>query len=178
MKSTFKRIFVLAAVAALAAADAAAQGGLLNLPRAGGAGAAARKGARPGGAARPAGNAASAAQPAGEGKSVEPGGRSIEFNQAPVEMVFKVYGELKNVTVLKDPQTPSATITLQPLQGQELSDEDKIEAIETVLEMNGIHLEPYGEKFCRAIPRKDVRKDGIPLIMDPNAELRESTRVV
>ena len=44
--------------------------------------------------------------------------------------------------------------------------------------MNGIHLEPYGEKFCRAIPRKDVRKDGIPLIMDPNAELRESTRVV
>ena len=111
-------------------------------------------------------------------KKVEPGGRSIEFNQAPVEMVFKVYGELKNVTVLKDPQTPSATITLQPLQGQELSDEDKLEAIETVLEMNGIHLEPYGEKFCRAIPRRDVRKDGIPLIMDPNAELRESTRVV
>ena len=111
-------------------------------------------------------------------KKVEPGGRSIEFNQAPVEMVFKVYGELKGVTVLKDPQTPAATITLQPLQGQELTDEDKIEAIETVLEMNGIHLEPYGEKFCRAIPRKDVRKDGIPLIMDPDAELRESTRVV
>ena len=178
MKSTFKRIFVLAAVAALAAADAAAQGGLLNLPRASGAGAAARKGARPAGAVRPAANPAPAAQPAGEGKTVEPGGRSIEFNQAPVEMVFKVYGELKGVTVLKDPQTPAATITLQPLQGQELTDEDKIEAIETVLEMNGIHLEPYGEKFCRAIPRKDVRKDGIPLIMDPNAELRESTRVV
>ena len=110
MKSTFKRIFVLAAVAALAAADAAAQGTPTpNLPRPGGNNANRRNAARNGGNAFR--SAANPAQPAGEGKSVEPGGRSIEFNQAPVEMVFKVYGELKNVTVLKDPQTPSATIT-------------------------------------------------------------------
>ena len=106
------------------------------------------------------------------------GGRSIEFNAAPVDMVFTVYQDLVGKTVLKDPQTPQATITLQPKKGQELTDEDKIEAIETVLEMNGIHMEPYGEKFVRALPRKDVRKDGIPLIMDPDAPLRESTRVV
>ena len=168
MKSTFKKIFVLVVIAAFAAADAAAQsmspGIRMNRPS--------LRRTNSGGGAQ---NAPAA--PSSD-RAVEPGGRSIEFNQAPVEMVFKVYGELKNVTVLKDPQTPSATITLQPLQGQELTDEDKIEAIETVLEMNGIHLEPYGEKFCRAIPRKDVRKDGIPLIMDPNAELGESTRVV
>jgi hypothetical protein len=115
----------------------------------------------------PAANTDSASKTAGSSKTVQPGGRSIEFSQAPVEMVFKVYGELKGVTVLKDPQTPSATITLQPLQGQELTDEEKILAIETILEMNGIHLEPYGEKFCRALPRKDVRKDGIPLLKDP-----------
>ena len=106
------------------------------------------------------------------------GGRSIEFNAAPVDMVFTVYQDLVGKTVLKDPQTPAATITLQPKKGQELTDEDKIEAIETVLEMNGIHMEPYGEKFVRALPRKDVRKDGIPLIMDPEAPLGESTRVV
>ena len=93
-------------------------------------------------------------------------------------MVFTVYQDLIGKTGLKDPQTPAATITLQPKKGQELSDEDKIEAIETVLEMNGIHIEPYGEKFVRALPRKDVRKDGIPLIMDPEAPLGESTRVV
>ena len=110
--------------------------------------------------------------------SAESGGRSIEFNAAPVDMVFTVYQDLVGKTVLKDPQTPAATITLQPKKGQELSDEDKIEAIETVLEMNGIHIEPYGEKFVRALPRKDVRKDGIPLIMDPEAQLGESTRVV
>ena len=93
-------------------------------------------------------------------------------------MVFTVYQDLIGKTVLKDPQTPAATITLQPKKGQELTNEDKIEAIETVLEMNGIHIEPYGEKFVRALPRKDVRKDGIPLIMDPEAPLGESTRVV
>ena len=184
MKSKFKTLLMLAVVVILSAATAVAQeqgsensrlrrpGGLLS-PR--------RSLLRN----NPSANTPSttslqtSSSPSGTAdKKVEPGGRSIEFNQAPVEMVFKVYGELKGVTVLKDPQTPAATITLQPLQGQELTDEDKIEAIETVLEMNGIHLEPYGEKFCRAIPRKDVRKDGIPLIMDPDAELRESTRVV
>ena len=194
MKSKFKTLLVVAAVAVLSAAMAFAQqpSGNTNAGRVTNAGNRTNPGAfqgpgmrpgmnpgrRPAVAAAPARQPAPAAQPAAEGKTVEPGGRSIEFNQAPVEMVFKVYGELKGITVLKDPQTPSATITLQPLQGQELTDEDKIEAIETVLEMNGIHLEPYGEKFCRAIPRKDVRKDGIPLIMDPDAELRESTRVV
>ena len=132
-------------------------------------------------AANPAANAArsGAANPAAApGAETEAGGRSIEFNAAPVDMVFTVYQDLVGKTVLKDPQTPAATITLQPKKGQELSVEDKVEAIETVLEMNGIHIEPYGEKFVRAIPRKDVRKDGVPLIMDPDAPLGESTRVV
>ena len=129
--------------------------------------------ARPGASAAPAVNPAAA-----PGAETEAGGRSIEFNAAPIDMVFTVYQDLVEKTVLKDPQVPAATITLQPKKGQELSVEEKIEAIETVLEMNGIHIEPYGEKFVRALPRKDVRKDGIPLIMDPEAKLGESTRVV
>lgn len=112
------------------------------------------------------------------GGAVESGGRSIEFNGAPIEMVFKVYGELVDKTILKDPQTPTATITLQPRQGQELSDQDKIEAIEAVLEMNGVHFEPYGEKFLRAVPGKNARKMGIPLIMDSEVELGESEKVI
>ena len=109
---------------------------------------------------------------------VESGGRSIEFSNAPLDMVFEVYQDLVGKTVLKDPQAPQATITLKPQKGQDLSVEDKIEAIETVLEMNGIHMEPYGEKFVRALPRKDVRKDGIPLIMDQEEKLGETTKVV
>ena len=110
--------------------------------------------------------------------NVEVGGRSIEFNGAALDIVLMVYGNLVGKTVLKDPSTPAASITLQPKQGQDLSDEDKILAIETVLEMNGVHLEPYGDKFVRALPRANVRKDGIPLIMDPDVELGETSRVV
>ena len=127
---------------------------------------------------RQAGSQAQPAQAQSAQTAVESGGRSIEFNGAPVEMVLKVYGDLVDKTVLKDPAAPAATITLQPKQGQELSNEEKILAIETVLEMNGIHLEPYGEKFVRAVPRATARKEGIPLVLDPDASLDDTSRVV
>lgn len=102
----------------------------------------------------------------------------LNFNNSPVEMVFETYGKLVDRTVLKDPQTPNATITLQSRPGQKLTKEEQIEAIEVVCEMNGIHFENYGEKFVRALPRKGVRKEGIPLIMDPATTFEDSGKVV
>ena len=128
--------------------------------------------------ARTAATTSSPSTSASDSASAEAGGRSIEFNAAPIDMVFTVYQDLVGKTVLKDPQIPAATITLQPRKGQELTDEDKIEAIETVLEMNGIHMEPYNDKFVRALPRKEVRKEGIPLFMDGDRELGETTKVI
>ena len=109
MKSKFKTLLMLAVVVILSAATAVAQeqgsensrlrrpGGLLS-PRS----SLLRN--------NPSANTPSttslqtSSSPSGTAdKKVEPGGRSIEFNQAPVEMVFKVYGELKGITVLKDP---------------------------------------------------------------------------
>ena len=85
-------------------------------------------------------------------------------------MIYEVYSKLVDRTVLKDPATPSATITLESRPGQKLTKEEQIEAIEVVLEMNGIHFENYGDKFVRALPRKDASKEGIPLFMDPSSE--------
>ena len=113
---------------------------------------------------------------ASEAKDGAEGGRA--FEAAPVEMVYKVYSEMVGKTILVDPAAPKATITLKNESGQTFTDAEWIEAIEVVLEMNGIHLEPYGEKFIRALPRKDVRKEGIPLIMDPETKLADSGRVV
>ena len=103
---------------------------------------------------------------------------AINWDATPVDIVLQAYGERVGKTVLKDPACPSATISLKSRPGQKLTDEEYIDAIETILEMNGIHLEPYGESFVRALPRKDVRKEGIPLIMDQETKLGESTRVV
>ena len=111
--------------------------------------------------------------------SDEPGEASdLNFNQTPIDLVFETYGKMVGKTILKDPQTPTATISLKTSAGQKLSKEEQIEAIEIVLEMNGIHLEPYGEKFVRAIPRKDARTEGIPMILDQAQLLAESGKVV
>ena len=98
--------------------------------------------------------------------------RDLNFRDAPVDMVFAVYGKLVDKTVLKDPQTPNVNITLESRPGQRLTKEEQIEAIEVVLEMNGIHIEQYGEsdKFVRSIARKDAGKEGIPLFMDARDE--------
>ncbi len=102
----------------------------------------------------------------------------LNFNQTPIDLVLETYSRMVGKTILKDPQTPSATITLKSETGQKLSKEEQIEAIEVILEMNDVHLEPYGEKFIRALPRKDFRKKGIPLILDPDTKLKERERVV
>ena len=103
---------------------------------------------------------------------------AINWDATPVDIVLQAYGERVGKTILKDPACPSANITLKSRQGQKLTDEEYLEAIETILEMNGVHLEPYGESFIRALPRKEVRKEGIPLIMDAESKLGEKNRVV
>ena len=102
----------------------------------------------------------------------------LNWEAAPVDIVLQTYGNELGKTILKDPAVPSASITLKSREGQKLSKEEYLEAIEVVLEMNGVHLEPYGESFIRALPRKEVRKEGIPLIMNPETKLKESGRVV
>jgi len=122
---------------------------------------------------------APAPAPTGAASEAGKGGTSdLNFNQTPIDLVFETYSRMKGKTILKDPQVPNANITLKSESGQKLTEEEQLEAIEIILEMNGVHLEPYGESFIRALPRKDARKEGIPLIMDAEAKLRESGRVV
>ena len=79
---------------------------------------------------------------------------ALNWDAAPVDIVLQAYGERVGKTVLKDPACPSATITLKTRAGQKLTDEEYIQAIETILEMNGVHLEPYGEEGRRDEPHR------------------------
>ena len=109
---------------------------------------------------------ASAAAPAATAASESKEAPALNWDQAPVDIVLQAYGDQLNKTILKDPGVPNATISLKSKEGQTLTQDEYLEAIEVVLEMNGVHVEPYGEKFIRAIPRAKVRKDGVPLYMD------------
>ncbi len=131
------------------------------------------------GGGRPVNTARPTPAPADDEAAPQPtGGHALNWDGAASDIIIMAYGDEVGKTILKDPACPTATITLKSKQGQKLSREDYLEAIETVLEMNGIHLEPYKDSFIRALPRKDVRKEGIPILMDGDTKLGESGKVV
>ena len=102
----------------------------------------------------------------------------INFKDAALEIVFEAYSQLVGRTVLKDPSVQSVAITIQSAPGQKLTKEEQIFVIEEALEMNGVHMEMYGEKFVRALPRDKVRQEGIPLILDEESDLVDDSKVV
>ncbi len=168
------RLLVLIAVVSLGVLDVQAQASLLN-----------RAGSRLNAnlpknplmtASGPASGASSASLAALESTDAKPS--DVNFQNAALDIVFEAYAQLVNKTVLKDPGVPSVTITIQSAPGQKLSKEEQIFVIEEALEMNGVHMESYGEKFVRALPRDKVRQEGIPLIIDEEAELEDDGKVV
>ena len=103
---------------------------------------------------------------------------ALAFNETPLALVLEAYAEQVQKTVLPAPDLPKATITLRSLEGQVLTKDDYLFAIEHVLTMNGVVLEERGEKFLRALARKTVRTQGIPILMENKGLLAEKGRVV
>ena len=186
MKMT--RFAIMAALAAIASLTATAQGfqglrrssllrggnggnggngtGFSGLPRLGGGGQA----------------AATAADASTEQEKPQMGTNGVPilaFSQSPVDMVLEAYAEQLGKTILPAPDIPKPTITLNSEKSTLLTKEEYLEAIEVVLSMNGIVLEPFGEKFVKALPRKTARVHGLPMITKVGDRLHpEKTRVI
>ena len=126
------------------------------------------------------GGAASVASPGSEAYASAAAGEDQEcdlnFVGADLGMVFQVYSSLVGKTILRDPAIADKPITLKSEKGQKLTKEEQIQAIEMVLEMNDVHLEPYAEKFIRAVPRSGASKE-VPTMVDSES-LGESGKVV
>ena len=104
---------------------------------------------------------------------------ALVFNQAPLELVLEAYAEQCQKTIIPAPDLPKSTITLKSLEGQLLTKDEYLEAIEVTLTMNGVVLEPFGEKFLRALQRKTLRTQGNPILMKmPEKPLPEKGKVV
>ena len=108
----------------------------------------------------------------------EPG--KINIESAPLDAVLAYYGDLVGRTVLKDPKCPEVKITLRSNPGQELTDEERIDAIETLLERNGVHLENYGERFVYAEPRKSTPNTGSTktIVYKPGMRIEDTGKVI
>ena len=85
---------------------------------------------------------------------------ALKFDNAPVDILLQTYAEVTGKTLLEAPNLPKATITLKSEQ-TELTKEEFLRAIETILVMNNIALVPDGEKFVRVFPANELRTDGV-----------------
>ncbi len=113
----------------------------------------------------------SAADADATGEAKEPKAKTttpaLKFDNAPADIILQAYAQETGKTLLMAPDAPKANITLKSQPDVQLTKEEYIEAIEVVLSMNGIVLEPFGEKFIKVLARKTVRTDGIKIVMEP-----------
>ena len=94
-----------------------------------------------------------------------------------LDIALKIYGQLVNKTILRDPAVTDVKITLVSQPGQKLTKEDQIKALEAVFGQNNIQLEEYGEKFIRALPRDKARPEGVPVRLEEDAEIPDTMTV-
>ena len=147
-----------------------------------------RPGGRPAAAQQDAQQAEPSADDAKEAIKNAPKGTNgipaLVFNQAPLELVLDAYAEQCGKTIIAAPDLPKVTITLKSLEGQTLTKEEYLGAIEVALRKNGVVLEgfqdaPFKDKFLQALQYKTLRTQGNPLLLTmPDKPLREQGRVV
>jgi general secretion pathway protein D len=104
---------------------------------------------------------------------------ALKFDSSPADIILQAYAQETGKTLLMAPDAPKANITLKSQPDVQLSKEEYLEAIEVVLSMHGIVLEPFGEKFVKVFARKTVRTEGIKILMDsPEGGYPEKGKVV
>ena len=81
----------------------------------------------------------------------------LKFLNAPTDMLLDAYAEQTGRTLLLAPTVPKANVTLRS-QG-ELTKDEYLNAIETVLGMNGVALIREGEKFLRVVLNTAARTE-------------------
>lgn len=111
------------------------------------------------------------------GKTTTP---ALKFDSADARFLMEAYAKEVGRTLLVAPDAPKVQgITLRSQKGVPLTREEYLEAIEVALSMNGIVLEPFGERFLKVLPRKTIRAEGIPITMEkPEGGHPEKSRVV
>ena len=85
----------------------------------------------------------------------------LNFNEAPLDIVLADYSEKTGRTLLRAPGLPTPTFTLRS-QG-ELTIEEYLKAVETVLTMHGVGLVEYGDRFMRVVPIAAVRREALDI---------------
>ena len=113
------------------------------------------------GNAAPAGLAPTFAPPAGGPTATNSdNGVQLNFRDAPLDQLLNMYGDLTGRTVIKGPQI-NAIITVRSQNS--LTVPEAIQALESVLQLNGIALVPMGAKFVKVTKSELGRMESLAL---------------
>ncbi|MBU1694789.1 MAG: type II secretion system secretin GspD [Verrucomicrobia bacterium] len=102
---------------------------------------------------------------------------ALSFRDAPIDQVVTFYSEVTGRTLLRSQGLPGGNITLK---GQtRLTQREALEAIESVLAMNGVSLVPMGDKFLKVVPISNARGEGMSLSLQlPERAFPETDQLV
>lgn len=109
----------------------------------------------------------------------------VIWADAPVELILQSYSQQAGRTIIPDPEVVKEFygdgkpgITFRMLKGQEYTNQEYLELLELLLSGVGVVLEPYEDKFIKALPRKTVRTKGVPINFTDIKRLQEKGKVV
>ncbi|HMJ90914.1 MAG TPA: secretin N-terminal domain-containing protein [Candidatus Acidoferrum sp.] len=100
----------------------------------------------------------------------------IRWQEADISQVLEFYADLTGRTILKSPQTP-ANVKISLINKSTLTVQEGIDALNTMLGLNGITMVEEGEKFVKAVP-SSVAPTEAPQFTTNSLELRESKKIV
>lgn len=83
---------------------------------------------------------------------------TIQFQATPLEQVLEIYAKLVNRTILRPASLPAAAITIKTQT--ELTKTEALQALDSVLGMNGITMINIGTKFVKAVPVAEANQAG------------------
>ena len=89
---------------------------------------------------------------------------ALKFSDAPLEIVLGTYSSITKKMPIINQDVPKVTITLKCPDEVELTTEESIWAIEQILSMHGIAIEPIDEKFVKILFKSTARVAGIPVL--------------
>ena len=101
----------------------------------------------------------------------------LRYDNAPLEDLLRDYSDLTGKTILKaSTGLPTLAIDFKAQDG--LTEDNYVEAIETLLALHKLSIIPMGEKFAVLVPDAEATKNP-PIFIDPTKEkLPEANRYV
>lgn len=97
-------------------------------------------------------------QPGATGAGDKVDTSTLKFQEVPLAEVLETYADFTGKTVLRAPNLALTTPITIKVQG-ELTMKEAVEALDTVLALNGVTIVPMGSKFVKAVPFAQAQQE-------------------